>query len=459
MPSKIPALLLVIFFMLSCKKDEPKETVIPPGIDSNEIQYGTPFAGVPDAADAVIYQVNIRAFSSAGNFAGVTERLDSIRALGVNVVYLMPVYPIGNVNSVNSPYCVKNYTLVNPEFGTLNDLRMLVDSAHAKGMSIMLDWVANHTAWDNPWITAHPDWYLQDGSGNIVSPPNTTYLDVAQLNFDTAEMRLAMIDSMKYWVYASNIDGFRFDYADSPPSDFWTQVVDSLRNITTHKLLLLAEGKESGHYTSGFDYIFGFNFYTTIKSVYNNSTTAANLGGLNISEYNGASPGQKVVRYITNHDVNGSDGTPVSVFGGHDAAMSAFVIAACMKGVPMIYNGQEVGMTTAITFPFTSVNVNWSLNPGITAEYKALIALYNDNTALRNGEVTMHSSFDVCAFTKVLNSDTVFVMVNVRSTSETYTIPSNLANSSWTNSLTGESVFLNDTFDLAPYDYFILEKP
>ena len=147
----------------------PVPPVVPPG----PAQYGTPFGGVPAREDAVIYQVNIRAFSAGGNLAGVTARLDSIRALHVNVVYLMPIYPVGAAvgghPAYNSPYAVADYGAVNPEFGTLADLRALVDAAHARQMAVMLDWVPNHTAWAHPWLTQHPDWYRQDG-GATSSP-------------------------------------------------------------------------------------------------------------------------------------------------------------------------------------------------------------------------------------------------------------------------------------------------
>ena len=138
----------------------------------------------------------MRAFGSGGNFAGVMARLDSIKALGANVLYLMPIHPVGTVRSVNSPYCVKDYLALNPEFGTLTDLRTLVDVTHACGLSVMLDWVANHTSWDNAWITAHPDWYLRNAAGTILSQPNTNYTDVAQLNFNSTPMRLAMVAAM-----------------------------------------------------------------------------------------------------------------------------------------------------------------------------------------------------------------------------------------------------------------------
>lgn len=422
------------------------------------VQYGSPFTGVPNRQDATIYQVNMRAFSSTSNFQGVIARLDSIKALGVNVVYLMPIYPVGNLNSVNSPYCVKDYKSVNTEFGTLNDLRALVDGAHTRNMAVILDWVANHTSWDHPWITTHSDWYLKNGAGAIVSPPGTGWNDVAQLNFANAEMRLEMIRSMKYWVYTANVDGFRCDYADGPPADFWKQAIDTLRNITTHNLLLLAEGNRSNHFTSGFDYIFGFSFYGQMKSIYNSNQPATAIDALNTSEYTNAAAGQQVVRYITNHDVNGSDGTPQSVFNGAKGAMAAFVVAVYMKSVPMIYNGQEVGTPYPLTFPFTTADVNWTLNPDVTAEYKKVIALRNSSVAIRRGNLSSYTNADVCAFTKTQGGETVFVLVNLRNTAVTYTLPTSLANSSWTNAYTNAAVSLGTQVTLQPYDYMVLKN-
>lgn len=144
-------------------------------------QFGKPFKGVPDRRDVTLYQVNMRVFSKDGNFKGVAERLDSIKALGINVIYLMPIYPVGKVKSVNSPYCIQDYKSVNPEFGTLDDLRTLVAGAHSRNMAVLLDWVANHTSYDHVW-TKNKSWYLQDSSGNIISPPGMGWNDVAQLN-------------------------------------------------------------------------------------------------------------------------------------------------------------------------------------------------------------------------------------------------------------------------------------
>jgi glycosidase len=458
--------LVAAGLLTSCKKDEPvAPTPVPPTpvqptptSPSHPAQYGTPYNGVPDRQDAVIYQVNMRAFSPGGKFEGVTARLDAIKSLGVNVVYLMPIYPVGSLRGVNSPYAVRDYEAVNPEFGSLADLRTLVDAAHTRGMSVMLDWVPNHTSWDNAWVTMHPDWYLRNAAGVILSPPNTNFTDVAQLDFTSAPMRLALISAMKSWVYTANVDGFRCDYADYQPNDFWKQATDTLRNVKTHKLLLLAEGSRSANFTSGFDYNFGFGFYDALKDVYGKKASATRFDAANTTEYVGAMNGQQVVRYITNHDVNGSDNTPVALFGGNPGAMSAFVIASLYKGVPMIYNGQEAGMEKPITFPFTSVKVAWDAHPDVTQAYQKLMAVRAGSAALRRGTPTAYSTADVCAFTKTEGTEQALVLVNVRSTAVTYTVPAALANTTWTDALQSRTIKLESQYTLQPYEYLVLKK-
>ncbi len=452
-------LAIIPLVILSCKKESQNiPPVIPPATDSIPVQYGTPFGNVADREDAIIYQVNMRAFSQQANFKGVIARLDSIKALGINVIYLMPVFPVGKVKSVNSPYCVRDYKAVNSEFGTLSDLRALVDGAHGRNMSIILDWVANHTSWDNAWTGSHKDWYLQDQSGNIVSPPGKGWNDVAQLNFNNAAMRLEMIKDMKYWVYKANVDGFRCDYADGPPVDFWKQAIDTLRNISTHKLLIMAEGSRSANYTAGFDYNFGFGFYGQLKNIYSNHGSVATIDNLNTTEYLSASNGQQVVRYITNHDVNGSDGTPLELFGGRDGSMAAFVVAAYMKAIPMIYNGQEVGTPFRITFPFTGAKIDWTLNPGVTAGYKKILAFRKSSAAIRRGQLTYYSDADICAFTKELAGEKVLVVANLRNSTVVFALPPALINTSWTDAMSGSSLSITTQLTLQPYGYIIAKQ-
>ncbi len=424
---------------------------------STTVQYGKPFTKVPDRRDVSIYQVNIRTFSKEGNFKGVTARLDSIKSLGFNAIYLMPIFPVGKVKAVNSPYCIQDYTSVNPEFGTLDDLREIVDGAHKRGMSLILDWVANHTSYDHPW-TKDKSWYLQNASGNIISPPNMGWNDVAQLNFKNQDMRLASIAAMKYWVLAANIDGYRCDYSDGPPFDFWKQALDTLKSIKSRKLILLSEGRRADHYTAGFDYNFGFRFFDNLKRIYKGNRSVLTIDSLNVSDYVGADGGQQIVRYTSNHDVNGSDGTPLELFGGPKGSLSAFLIVSYMKSVPMLYGGQEVGLPYRLTFPFTGRKIDWSLNPDLTAEYKKIIAFRNKSVAIRRGTLTSYSTQDVCAFTKEAGNQQVFVVSNMRNAASSYIVPAKFVNSTWTNVFKGSKTKFSSTITLEPYSYFVFKN-
>jgi len=418
-------------------------------------QYSKPYKGVPDSRDVSLYQINMRSFSKEGNFKGVTARLDSIKALGVNVVYILPIYPVGVLKAKGSPYSVQDYLKINTEFGTLDDLRALVDGVHKRKMAIIIDWVGNHTSWDNPWI-AHKDWYEQDSTGNIKYAQ--TWHDVAQLNFKNSEMRLTMINDMKYWVLAANIDGFRCDYADGPPADFWKQAIDTLRNIPNHKLLFLAEGARAENFNAGFDYNFGFRFFENLKKIYKHGRSVRSIDTLNIKDYTNTTGGQQMVRYITNHDVNSSDGSPIELFGGKKGSMAAFVVVAYMKSVPMIYDGQEVGLPYRLVFPFTRSKIDWTLNPDVTAEYKKVIAFRNNSEAIRRGELASYSSDDICAFTKKLGDKVVFVLSNLRDKSITYSVPANLLTYSWHDGFTGVKTKPGATITLAPYEYMVLKN-
>jgi glycosidase len=447
--------LFVVFFslvLLSCSKNDDNVTT---GLSTDPAQYGTPFSGVPSAPDASIYQVNMRAFSVAGNLAGVTARLDSIKALGVNVVYLMPIYPVGTVRSVNSPYAIKDYKAVASEFGSLDDLRTLVDGAHQRGMAVLLDWVANHTAWDHPWLTEHKSWYKQDASGNVLSPAGFT--DVAQLNFNNDSMRTAMIEALRYWVLTANVDGYRCDFADNVPFDFWKQAIASLRSISSRKLLMFAEGSRADHFTAGFDMKFGFAFYSKLKDIYANRKSATEITGINESEYANAKDESRVVRYITNHDVNLSDGTPQQLFNGTNGSLAAFVVAAYMKGVPMIYNGQEIAYSKRISY-FQRDPITWTPNPAVTEAYKKILSFRNSSEAIRRGQLFSYNSDDVVAFSKQKESEKVFVLVNLRNRAVDYILPAAFANSTWTDALNSGTITLTTKMTLPANGYLVLKQ-
>ncbi len=420
--TQMNSLLIIIMsalFGTGCGKSHSNPTPAPPKDTTttdtykDPAQFGTPYAGVPATKDIIMYEVNTQTNTPA-NFQGVTARLDSIKALGINVIWLMPTYPIGVLKAVGSPYAVKDYNGVNANFGTLDDLRNLITQAHNRNMAVIMDWVADHTSWDNAWIT-NKSWYKQDGSGNIIIPPGTNYADVAALDYNSTAMRTAMIRAMKYWVLTANIDGYRCDYADAVPADFWTQAIDTLNNIKSHKLIFLAEGSKGSEITDGFQMSFGFSFYSTIKGIFAGTQSPSALFTTNTSELNSLpSPGLKL-RYITNHDDAASDGSTITEYNGKQGALAAFVMTAYIGGVPLIYDSQEVGYPNTINF-FTNVAVDYTANPDMVAAYKQIIAFRSAHEAVKTGALTVYNDPNIIAFEKKAGTDDVLILVKRQET-------------------------------------------
>jgi len=448
--------LTLCLFGMGCGKSStftPTKTTTTTTTNTDPAQYGTPYAGVPASKDVVMYEVNINTFTPA-NFQGVEARLDSIKALGVNVIWLMPTYPIGVLKSVGSPYCVQNYEGVNTSYGTLTDLRTLVAQAHALGMAVIMDWEANDTSWDNAWITSNPSWYVQNSAGQIQQL--STYTDVAALNFSNYDMRAAMIKAMKYWIFTANVDGYRCDDADNAPTDFWTQVLDTLNNIKTHNLIYLAEGTNGSEITAGFQLGYAFSYYSSLKTLFAGAAPST-LFSTNSSELASLpSPGLKL-RYITNHDDASSDGSTLTIYNGKQGALAAFVLAAYMDGVPLIYSSQEVGYPSAIDF-FNVVPVDYTANPDMVAAYKQIIAFRVAHEAIKTGTLTTYADNNIVAFGKTSGTDDVLILVNSRNSAETYSVPSNLQGAFWINGFTNASVTLSSSVTLQPYQYMVLAR-
>ena len=404
------ALVIISFFVTTaCQKVEDTPLI---KISTSYTQYGTPFNDMPEVDKMVFYEVNMRAFSQSGTLAGVTKRLDSIKMLGVNVIWLMPIHPIGKLNSVGqmgSPYSVQDYKAVNTELGTLEDLRTLVETAHSKKMAVIIDWVANHTAWDHPWISQNSNWYTQDANGNILIPSGTNWQDVADLNYNNTDMRNAMIDAMIYWVYNANIDGFRCDAADMVPSDFWAEAINELRTVSNHKLVFLAEGSSSAHFNSGFDLNFSWSFYSVLKSLFKGNGSALALETAHNNEYRSLPPGKHKLRFITNHDEQAWDQSPIALFNGASGSFAAYVLAATMGSTPLIYNGQEVGIANTIPF-FSRQPINWNVNPHYFKQYQDFNTFVLANDVIRSGPFSGYSAGYVVEFTKNLQNKEVILV-------------------------------------------------
>ena len=355
-----------------------------------------PAATAPDTAwvsRSAIYEVFVRDFSATGNLRGVTQGLDRIKRTGADVVWLMPIYPVGVKNRkdpLGSPYSVRDYRGINPSFGTAADFRALVRAVHARGMKLILDWVPNHTAWDHPWIQEHPDFYLHNERGQISVPRDpqgklTDWTDVAQLNYQNAALRREMIAAMRYWLTEFEIDGFRMDVAGFPPDDFWRQAVPALRFTVRRRILLLAEWGDLKMHRFGFDLTYGWDSYSNLKAVWRGEP-AAGFVRREVVDLAGMPPGGMRLRFTTNHDETAWDKPPVTLFGGAQGARAAFVAMALLPGRPLLYNGQEVESPQTLRL-FYRDPVRWEQPRADQARafYRRVVDLARTDSAFRSG--------------------------------------------------------------------------
>ena len=399
---------------------------------------------LPAVDDIAMYQVNPHVFAPENSLNAVAARIDSIRDLGVNIMWIMPIYPIGIEKGKNSPYCISDYKAIAPEFGTIDDFKNLAKVCHEHGMGIILDWVANHTAWDHPWVKEHPDWYTRDAqTDTIICPQPWNWEDVADLNYDNKDMREAMIDAMKFWIVEVGIDGFRCDVADGVPADFWKDAIDQLRAAAgDRKILMLAEGKNVDNFTiGGFDMNYGWDYKDELVKVFKGAP-ASNLIKADKAEYDSLPAGKVKLRFTTNHD-HSTEATPCVEFTNDRGAMAAYVASIFPHGGALIYGSQEVGYPEPINF-FKYVPVDWTAKPRIYKEYRRLIAMYNDHPALRKGKMTAWPDDDVLIFEKADDTERYLILVNVRNEPKTINLPEE-----WKK--------LGESIALEPFEYCIVE--
>ena len=402
----------------------------------------------------VVYEANPKVFASSKSLKAIEDRLDEIQDLGVNVIWLMPIQPIGSdKTSVGSPYCIKDFKGVNPSYGTIDDLKSLVSKAHSMGMKVILDWIANHTSWDNPWITEHPEWYTKDANGNIISPAGMGWNDVADLNFNNKELRANMIDAMTYWVKEAGVDGFRCDYADGVPMDFWTE---ALKAVTALKpdAILLAEGSELELLDCGFQMLYGWDFQSKLASVFGGRMDVSKLYESHKNEYKSLAKGKQRLRFTTNHDKAMSESSPISMYKGERGAMSAFVITAYMGGIPLIYSSQEIGYSKTVNF-FTNVLMNWDSNPSYTEEYQKVMAAYHESAPLRGEEPVLYNTGDVAS---IYYKGGLFVVANTSGTKVQIKAPMERAGDKVVNMMTGAVESVPSALTLEAYKYKIWKK-
>lgn len=408
--------------------------------------------------DIVMYQVNPRVFAPNHSLKAVEGRIDSISALGVNVMWVMPIFPIGVEKTKNSPYCIRDYKAVAPEFGTIDDMKSLVKACHEHGMALIVDWVANHTAWDNPWVKAHPEWYTHK-DGKIISPqgPGWDWDDVADLNYDNYYMRKAMIAAMKFWIVEVGIDGFRCDVADGVPTDFWQECIAELRKAAAPRnILMLAEGNNKANLIEGgFDMDYGWKFKDEALKVFKGEKPAYDLFQTDSAEYAGLPQTKVKMRFTTNHDQS-TQATPPVEFNTVRGSMAAYVATALLHGGPLIYSSQEVAFPKPINF-FHYVPVDWTANPQIYREYQTIIKVFNTNPALRYGTITPVRDKSVFAFARSYNGEDILVVVNTTARKQALTLPGNWQKRKATDLMTGKPYKTSKAIALKPYQYIIIK--
>ena len=365
--------------------------------------------------DGVIYELNPRTFSPTGNFAGVTARLDDLKNLGVTVVWLMPIHPLGQEKkkgTIGSPYAVRDYYGINPAYGSADDLHRLVSEAHKRGLKVIIDIVANHTSWDNTMMST-PAYYRRDAQGRIVSPYDWT--DVAALNYANPATRRYMTDMLKHWIRDFDLDGFRCDVAGEVPTDFWEAARRELEAIKPD-IVMLAEAHKPDLLVKAFDLDYSWPLYGTIADVMEYGRGAGAIRESWEQERREYPRGALHMRFSENHD----EKRAIARFGER-GALAATALVFTLDGVPLLYNGQEAGDVTESGAPalFEKLPVFWQgteRRPEFAAFYAKMIPLRRDHAALRQGATEwLHNSDEdrVLSFVRRDDREEFLIAINL----------------------------------------------
>jgi 1,4-alpha-glucan branching enzyme len=415
------------------------------------------------AKNAVIYEVNIRQYTPEGTFKAFEKHLSRLKAMGVDILWLMPVNPIGIKNrkgTLGSYYAVKDYLAINPEYGTKDDLKALVKKVHELGMHVIIDWVANHTSWDNNLITEHPDWYTHDSTGKIIAPvPDWT--DVADLNYDKKELREYMTNALIYWVKEADIDGFRCDVAGMIPIRFWNEAVPRIKAVK--HVFMLAEWETPEMHDTAFDMTYSWDVYHLMNEIAKGKKTADMLDTILAKESAKYPADAYRMRFTTNHDENSWNGTEYTRLG--DAANTFAVLCFTMPGMPLIYSGQESAFNRSLKF-FDKDMIDWDNFP-LAGFYTELDKLKKENPALANGSaggemIKVASDQDkyVYSFLRKKDNNAVFVITNLSPTEKKATLKGNSYAGDYKSLFENKDIHIDGSLavTLKPWEYRIYYK-
>ncbi len=430
-----------------------------------------------DLENAIIYEANIRQYSEAGTFNEFTKDIPQLKELGVKVIWLMPIFPISEKNRkakgdqfvediedaeerkkyLGSYYAVADYTDVNSDFGTKEDLDQLIKTAHDNGMYVILDWVANHTGWDNKWITEHPEWYTQNEDGEIIHPAGTDWTDTADLNYDNQELRAAMTASMKYWVEEHNVDGFRCDVADNVPTDFWNANNAELEKMKP--LFMLAESEQKDLFETAFDMGYNWEGHHLMNELAQGKKQVTAWDDYMKKIDTTYQEDDILMNFITNHDENSWNGTVQERMGNASDAMLVF--SYVIPGMPLIYSGQEYGMDYRLKF--FEKDVIPKTKGKVWEQMKKLGELKANNPALHGGKdaadykrLTTENA-NVYAIERSKDGNSIYYIANLYKSDTKISV--NGLNGSYRDLMSGATVELNEgeAMDMGPFAYMLLE--
>jgi hypothetical protein len=417
----------------------------------------------PDwAKNASIYEVNVRQFTSEGTFNAFAKHLPRLKDMGVKILWLMPVHPIGEINrkgNLGSYYSVKDYLAVNPEYGTIDDFKNLVREAHALGLYVIIDWVANHSAWDNPLATEHPEWYKKDKNGQFVSPYDWT--DVIAFDYSNPEMRSYMTEAMLWWVRNTDIDGFRCDVAGLVPVDFWEHTRKALDAVKP--VFMLAEADDIPLMYNAFDMAYNWKLMNLMHKVTHGKAGAHQIDSLinrNLKDY---PEGSLMMNFTSNHDENSWAGTEYERYG--EGALAMAVLTATIPGMPLIYTGQEEPLLRRLNF-FDRDPVGFGKYE-LASFYKTLFELKQSTPALWNGKyggsyhlVKNSAGNNIFSFLRRKGDSQILVIINVSNKPVDFTLGDEAALGDWMDVFSGKMIKIvpREKIHLEPWKYMLLKK-
>jgi glycosidase len=444
-------IVMLVFVAFACTRTAPEKVKPAP----------TTVKNLDWVKNAVIYEVNVRQFSKEGTFNAFAKDLPRLKSLGIDVLWLMPINPIGKANRkgpLGSYYSVQDYKAVNPEFGNMDDFKNLVKQVHEQGMKIVIDWVPNHSSWDNPMIKEHPEYYLKDSTGKMVSPFDWT--DVVRFDYNNPDMRKWMIETMKFWLTETNIDGFRCDVAHMVPVSFW----DSCRvELDKTKLIFfLAEADQPFLHANAYDASYDWKFHHIMNQTAKGKKNANDIEK-HFNWVDTAYPqGSILMQFTSNHDENSWNGTEFERMG--EGAKTFAALTFIVPGMPLIYTGQESGFNRRLKF-FEKDSIDWKDYP-LTSFYQKLISTKKENEALWNGfaggsfqRINLTDNKHVLAIQRTKEANTVIGVFNFTSKIKTFAIESYISGE-YTDVFSGNTVELHQykKMQLAPWEFLILVK-